>query len=63
MTILNFSGPYYDDLSLFLFRWTNVKRALFRFINLVPAGSRLTILSMGAGEEVREVGTMLSIIV
>ena len=38
-----------------------MKRALFRFINLVPAGSRLTILSMGAGEEVREVGTRYNI--
>merc|ERR1712106_972182 len=28
-------------------RWTNVKRALFRFINLLPVGSRLNIYAFG----------------
>ena len=28
-------------------RWTNVKRALFRFINLLPVGSRLNIHAFG----------------
>ena len=34
-------------------RWTNVKRALFRFINLLPVGSRLNIHAFG--QKVREV--------
>ena len=29
-------------------RWTNVKRSLFRFIDLLPVGSRLSILAFGA---------------
>ena len=34
-------------------RWTNVKRALFRFINLLPVGSRLNIHAFG--QTVKEV--------
>ena len=34
-------------------RWTNVKRALFRFINLLPVGSRLNIHAFG--QAVKEV--------
>ena len=34
-------------------RWTNVKRALFRFIDLLPVGSRLNMIAFG--ETTREV--------